>query len=81
MADKLRNRKLPVKHYEIHKLVDWIDSCKIDLELLSGNLNGVNLLEQNKYKIDWIRLSANENAIYLLEKNPDKIWWPGLSIN
>ena len=51
----------------IWKLRDWIDTEKLDWEMLSYNKNAIKLLEENQDKIDWDYLSYNKNAIKLLK--------------
>jgi hypothetical protein len=48
----------------IWKLRDWIDTEKLDWEMLSYNKNAIKLLEENQDKIDWdyyhiIRMQLN----------------------
>jgi len=38
----------------------------IDIYMLSGNKNGIEILRKNKDKIDWYLLSYNPNGIELL---------------
>lgn len=62
-------------------LLDWIPIDKLDLNILSLNLNAIDFLEENEDKIYWNNLSSNKNAIHLLENNLDKINWFYLSSN
>ena len=57
------------------KLRDWIDSSKLNYNLLCLNKNAIELLKENPDKINRVKLSKNKNAIELLKENPDKIDW------
>jgi hypothetical protein len=48
---------------------------------LSGNPNGIHLMEQNLDKLNWYSLSRNSKAIHILEQNLDKVDWESLSYN
>jgi hypothetical protein len=54
---------------------------KINWNILSENLNAIELLEENQDKINWNILSENLNAIELLKENQNKIDWFRLSKN
>jgi hypothetical protein len=55
------------------KLLDWIDMCYLNWDILSENPNAIDLLEKYPDRINWCRLSSNHNATNLLLKNPNKI--------
>ena len=59
----------------IWKLRHWIDNKKIHENLLSFNINAIQLLELKPSIINWTYLSFNQNANYILERNKDKINW------
>jgi hypothetical protein len=63
------------------KLRDWIDSSKLNYNLLCLNKNAIELLKENPHKIDWSTLSRNSEAIELLRKNKNKNDWSQLSYN
>jgi hypothetical protein len=67
----------------LYKLLDWIDTNKLDWVNLSKNSNPnvISFLEKNPHKIDWKCLCENLNAIPLLEANQDKIDWNWLLRN
>ena len=46
------------------KLLEWIDTDKLDWEYLSSNPNAMHLLEANLDKNNWMNLSKNPNAIH-----------------
>ena len=62
-------------------LINWIDIEKLDWDMLSININAINLLKENPDKINWKYLSMNPSAIELLKENQDKIYWYNLSSN
>ena len=62
-------------------LINWIDVEKLDWDMLSININAINLLKENPNKINWKYLSMNPSAIELLKENQDKIYWYNLSSN
>ena len=61
------------------KMVDKINSEKIDWDYLSMNPKPIRLLEKNFDKINWCFLSINHRALNLSEGNLDKIEWYYLS--
>jgi len=70
------------KCFSIKKtLLNWIDIEKLDWDMLSININAIDLLKENPDKINWKYLSMNPSAIELLKENQDKINWYNLSSN
>ena len=66
----------------MYKLRIWVNINKINLYLLSYNINAKYFFEKNIDKIiNWYNLSENINAIHILEQNIDKIDWYKLSYN
>ena len=63
----------------MYKLLDWIDTNKLNWNILSKNPKAIDLLEKNYLKIDWEFLLLNPNSISILEKNTNKINWDILS--
>ena len=62
-------------------LQEWIDINNINWDMLSLNINAIDLLTSNQEKINWDNLSCNENAIDLLKSNQEKINWECISKN
>ena len=62
-------------------LLDWINIEKLDWNMLSQNINAIDLLKVFPNKINWKYLSKNPNAIEILTNNQDKINWKSLSAN
>ena len=65
----------------VYKLLDLIDTNKLNWQKLSSNPYAIELIEANPDKIYWDYLSCNRNAIELLEANQDKIDWKLFSEN
>ena len=65
----------------IIKLRNWMNINKFNQQLLSLNLNSIELLSNNQDKINWNFLSKNSNAIKFLKENKNNIDWNLLSLN
>mgnify|MGYP003335121117 CR=1 FL=1 len=68
----------------IYKLVEWMKEIDDKMEeiykyskwdYISMNINGIDILKENKDKINWMSLSLNENGYELLKNNIDKIYF------
>ena len=55
---------LPTKYVLLH----WIDTNKLNWNMLSLNPNAIDLLEEHYDNIDWENLSQNSNAIKILKE-------------
>ncbi len=65
----------------VYKILDWIDTDKLNMEYVSFNPKSAWFLENNPDKINWKSASGNTAASHLLENNVDKIDWNIMSYN